>query len=685
MKPAKTFKAALVSLAALLLILTVSAALLVAFYPAEELRSLVTEKAENALGRKVIIKNIGYGFGGITLEEVTIHESDESSPVLASVMKANLRIALLSLLRLELDFNSIVLKKAYCNIVFNDQGESNIGRFLSGIKENRGSSFSAKISKIKLAGAVVTLANPPARLAPLAGTYGIDGTIIIGKTIDIRDATVKLPETRGTVRADIIVRDIKSNPAITGSVKLEQVSLPWAYRWGTGVKLPYNIVSGTITNLVATKQGISGNVMASSTLLNAPTVFSIAGFCSFDISNKTISIEKTRCGIGTSAFIIDYVRIPLGGKVSQFSVRNINASITDVAPLLRFIPEKLYGRVTGDLRNNGGLYSGTLTLIDVGYDPELKIISGIHATLSITDNIFRQSGIPFYFYGNPCALAVSSADASLTRLSINIGAERIVINSGTSRISRGSAPFAIPMEISGLINVASLQFNQYRIQNIQLGYLLSGSTVALPGFQFVFADGTITGSGSIALDQGAPRASLSLSMKNLLVQNAVAYNEKIRNHIFGVAQGKTRIDFEISDSLLDTARGAVEFTITRGKLADTGIQNGLGLLLSEMKYKLRDLEFNTIYGNMDIMGTTYRVHSFIFNADKIRLNITGTFNNKLIASPLNIKLEFTRGFIQDLPGIIALGINNYLKGEWYIIPFILNGDMMDGGNVKRAE
>jgi len=31
-----------------------------------------------------------------------------------------------------------------------------------------------------------------------------------------------------------------------------------------------------------------------------------------------------------------------------------------------------------------------------------------------------------------------------------------------------------------------------------------------------------------------------------------------------------------------------------------------------------------------------------------------------------------------------MGLNKYMRGDWYIMPFVLNGDMMNGSNVKRV-
>jgi hypothetical protein len=684
-KPAKTLRFFLVFLASLLLIIIISAAVFVKYYPVENILKIVTTRAEGFLGRKVSIGDLAYGFGGVSLSDVAIYESSETSPVFASVDRAVLNISLLSLFKFELDFDSISLKGAKCNIVFYDKNESNAGKLISSLPKKGDSGVSASISKIKLSGAVITLTNPPAYLAPLAGTYHLDGTVLLKKNIMVQDCVIVLPENRGTLRPDLTIKTSKNDFEISGKTDLENASLLWVYRWGDKLTLPYNVVNGSVKNLVITKTFVKGDVDAVSTLLNTGKSIRADGFCKVDIVQRTVYIGRTRGGIDASSFYIDGLHFTFDGKLISFSFKNINADIADAKPVLNFIPAKLFGRVEGELSYSGGLYNGNLTVSNCGYDPEIKIISGIQATLAITNNMFKATGIPFNFYGNPCALSIASTESSLSKLYINIGAEKILIDPDKSRFTPSDAPINLPIGVTGIINVNQLRYSRHQFSNIQLQYQLSKGNLAIKGFQFIYADGSITGSGNIALGKGSPQASLSLNISKLEMQNAIAFHEKLKNRFFGLVNGKARIDFELSDKILQTARGNMEFTIDKGKLVDTGIQNGLGLLLSELKYKLRDLEFSKIYGNIDIIGTNYHIRSFIFNSNNVRLKINGMFNQKLMSSPLQIALEFTRDFIQDLPGIITLGLNKYLRGEWYIMPFIQNGDMTDGGTVKRVD
>ena len=685
MKLARIVKFSFRFLLAALILLIVGALLFITLYPAENILKLVTSNAEQALGRKVTIKDIGYSLGGITLDGLVIYESDEKSPVLASVESADIRFSFLSLLRSEFDADAISLKKPLCNISFNSAGESNIASLISSLSKNKGSGMSAKISKISLSDATLTLTNPPPVLAPLAGTYTIDADVYLKKKIEVRDCRLKLPENRGVLRPEIDIEILKGDFRITGAVNLENASLLWVYRWGTNVTLPYNIINGSVTNLIITKNFVKGNANATSTLLNSPKLLHADGFCHVDIAGRTVLIAKAEGTIDKSAFYVENLHFTFAGNLIKFNINKIAASITDTMPLLKFMPKKLFGYAEGSLGYGDGVYNGTLAISNAGYDPATKIISGLSTTITVTNNMFQKTGIPFNFFGNPCTLSIASNDRSLKRLYVNLGADMISIDTLTDKFSKSDASVSVPMEILGTINVTRVQYGQYQMGNVQLQYNLSGSTLAIKGFQFYFSDGKIYGSGSINMAHERPQASLQLQIGNLVVQKAIASNEKFRNRFFGIAGGKSTIDFELSGNLLKTARGNAEITIDKGKLVDTGIQNGLGLLLAELRYKLRDLEFNKIYGNIDIRGTNYLINSFIFNSNNVRLKITGAFDQKLVAAPLNIQLEFTREFIQDLPGALTLTLNRYLRGDWYIIPFVMNGDMTNSQNVRRAQ
>ncbi|TFH42989.1 MAG: hypothetical protein E4G96_02205, partial [Chrysiogenales bacterium] len=508
----------------------------------------------------------------------------------------------------------------------------------------------------------------------------------LDRGITIRDCTLTLPEGRGTLYPSLLIETSDKGFSIKGSVKLSKASLEWMYRWGGNINLPFGIVSGRIENLIITKALVAGDVKASSTLRGSDTLFRANGFCRIDIPVRTVSIDRTRCSAGGSSFTIDSFLLSFGGKPVRFAIHAIDASVGELKHLLPLIPGPLFGRIRGDLRYDRGTYNGNMAVREGGYDPARITISGLNADISIADGLFKNTGIPFNFYGNPCLLSIASSDPSLKRLFINIKTDTFRINHGPGGFSGPGSSFDIPIEIFGVIEARRFSLGLHNLDAVHLSYRLSGKKVTIPGLRFIYADGTISGNGFISMAQGPPRASLFLDIAGLRVQNALSHREELRNRFFGVMNGRSNIDFEISGMILETAKGSVECTIDRGKLVDTGIQKGLGILLSEMRYKLRDMEFNRIYGNIGIRGTNYLVNSFIFNSPDVRLKITGSFDRKLIAYPLDISLEFTREFIQDLPGlVIAPWLNSYLSGDWYTIPFVMTGDMTESKNMRRAD
>ncbi|MBN2160189.1 MAG: AsmA family protein, partial [Spirochaetes bacterium] len=374
MKPVRIFKITFLILASAFIVLAIIATLFIKFYPTENILKMVNEKVEAALGRKITVKELNYSLGGVTLEGVSVHEEMSSdSPVLASVEKAELRLSLLSLLSMKLDFSSILLQGPRCNISFNTQGESNIGRLISGISNKRSSGLSAKISEIQFDDAIITLSTCPAYLSPLAGTYKVDCILNMADGIMIEDCVIHLPENRGTLRPELEITT-SGGFKINGSVDIDSTSLLWVYRWGRNLTLPYNIINGSVRNLVITKEGVKGDVNATSTLLNTRKILRADGFCHVDIPGRTVFIGRAAGGVDRSSFYVESLHFTFDGKLIGFDIKKVNASVEDVAPLLKFIPVKLFGNVKGDLSCSKGMYNGALALDGFGYDRDLKIV-----------------------------------------------------------------------------------------------------------------------------------------------------------------------------------------------------------------------------------------------------------------------------------------------------------------------
>ena len=181
-------------------------------------------------------------------------------------------------------------------------------------------------------------------------------------------------------------------------------------------------------------------------------------------------------------------------------------------------------------------------------------------------------------------------------------------------------------------------------------------------------------------------ANTFIGFNGIKVQKVAALSTKFKNRIYGVAKGNTNLKFLLNENFINTLKGKIIINIDNGKFVNTGVQNGLGVWLSELKYKLRDLEFRKIYGNIDVSGINYYINSFVLNSKDIRLKINGNINNNLISKKMNINLEFTKNFIQDLPtAAVAISLRKNLQGSWYIIPFIVNGDITKSKNIVKIK
>jgi hypothetical protein len=184
-----------------------------------------------------------------------------------------------------------------------------------------------------------------------------------------------------------------------------------------------------------------------------------------------------------------------------------------------------------------------------------------------------------------------------------------------------------------------------------------------------------SGKGSIDYSRNYPYLELSSSFSDIKMQNIANLSDKFKNRFFGIAAGNAEIGIKLDkdEDITKSLKGKIEFNVVKGKLVDTGIQNGLGIWLSGLKDKLKDLEFNKIY-----------INSFLFDGSDIRLKLDG-FLTKKLEGDIKINLEFNGDFIQDLPNPALIQLSKYKKGDWYHIPFHAKGDdITSGKNIKQV-
>ena len=687
MKPAKIFKISFIIIASILLILLIGTGLFIYFFPKDRVRSLVIEQAETVLQRKVTLESIYYSPRGIILRNLTIHEDKPvESPVMVSAEWVNLGLALRPLLNKEIDVKHLFFYKLNANITFDEKGVSNLEKMINTVLKTPDSSLKTKISSVKLTNATINIIKPVDVLNPLEGSYSIDATVKFPapNLLQITNCTIILPEKRGKVKPEISIAT--DSFKLTGEVELDKVSLAWVYKWhGTSYPQPYDIVTGKVRELYITTDKIEGFVKATSTLHKSSKIVHADGFCRVEPPKRTVLITGTQARIDSSSVYLNRLAFTMDGDLLGFDASNANASVTDLRELVPVIPSSLYGWVTGNLAYNNGKVSCAMHLKEAGYDYSSKMISGMNTDIAIDKNVFKLEKIPMKVFGHDCIVSAASTDGDFKRLILNLSGEKLNL----TRIQTGSGgrekSVDSPMEIAGNISTGRLETPDFNLDNLNVNYQVKGKSIAINQFSCKFAGSDLKGRGAIDLSTVPPKASGVINFANLRIQSLGIVSEKFKNRFFGNASGNLNLSMDLASQMFDTLRGTVDFSIDNGKVVDTGIQNGLGIWLSELRYKLKDLEFNKIYGNAQIVGKLFQINSFIFKSENIRLRMEGPLSRDMNTAGLNLSLEFSDYFLQDIPRPAVMGLKKYQTGQWYIIPFNVKGDITESKNIHQVK
>ncbi len=668
--------------------------LLYNYYPADSVRAILSDRAEKELKRKISIETLDYSLRGIVLHKLKLHNGPSDCPgILASADDAVVRFSLLRLLfKREFDINFINLRGLNLSVCYKD-GISNLENLITDLNTGDSSPVTARLDTIKLSSARISLRTPPPSLKPLEGEYIFGGVIdFIGDgSFRLSDATITLPEKRGVAHPDITINVPESGLQITGEVLLEKCSLGWVYRWGTNLSLPYQDFSGRVTGLKISAGSVEGSVRGTSNLPgNRPLL--VNGFCRVNITGERVFISNTQGSVLSTSFLIDEFLFDFDGNIKKFNIKNIDARIDDVRPILFFLPDELSGTAKGGLTFSDSRYNGQIQ-IDVSYGSGDPVVKNVRATVNIKNNTIERTTARALVFGQPFDLIIASLDGSFRRFQLDASGAAFTLpdNNRNDRFPKppGSVSVSrdIPFEVSGTVSVGALTVGDYSFGKTTAGYTLARKRLQVGPIQTEFMGGEIRGRGMVDFSSPLTPVDCSVAFERVRVQNISRMSERFKDRMFGLASGSAEIGFSLSENIdvRKSFRGKMKFTIDRGKLVDTGIQNGLGILLSDLKYKLKDLEFSKIYGNFTIAGSDYQINSFLFSAPEIRLRLDGHINNEL-EGDLKIDLEFTRQFIQDLPNPVLLQLNKYKRDRWYVIPFQSKGkDVTDSKNIVRLQ
>ncbi|MBN2040207.1 MAG: hypothetical protein JW864_09210 [Spirochaetes bacterium] len=696
----------------LIILLAVSTFLVVYYYPRDKVLSIVVTKAEEILNRKVVISGIKYGLNGINLTDITIYSKDDSGQVVpetgvfASAQTANIRFSLIPLLNKKFVISKIILNNLKLNIIYKDE-MSNIESLLQDIKSNGGSGtdIETRITAIGLENAELTLKDPPEILKPLEGTYLFNGTLYLDRKdrTEIRDCKVILPGKRGVIESDDV--DIYVYPddfLVTGDYKLENCSLLWVYTWVEGFTLPYQNFTGNINALKVSKKMVNGFAVGKSLLTNSKFA-RVDGQCKVDIENSTVELLNIEGKLEKSVFFINEIMISYSSQVEdlilKFNITEIDSYVNDLRPVLPFLPDNASGRVIGNLNYYNHKLNGNITLNNASYYSGKTRVLRINGEIPVVNSNIHIEKLPAFIYNQPCTLSISTSGDNFQKILLNIYAAEFRYSTDESQdAGKSFSVETIQSEITGLVEIGNLYIDDYNFSDIYLNYSFINGILNLNRISSIFLNGNIEAKGFLDIKSSIPYVDLKTNFTDIKVQDLSKFDDDLTGRIYGTASGNVNFEFGIEKgkSLFESLKAKIEVEVDKGKLVNTGLQKSLSVYLSELKYKLKDIEFNKIYGNASILENNCYINSMLFNSPDVRLKVNGYFiipagENKKYPGELKYILEFNDYFIQDIPNLPqAQLIGRLLKiptlkkeGDWYIMSFQARGDdIADSRNIK---
>lgn len=710
----KLIKISIISIATLIILALITATALFYFFPKKQMLEIITNTIKEKIHRNVSIEDLNYGFGRISLSNITVNKKNKKSSLLKA-KNLTIRFSLRSLVfKKKFDIKYISLNNCSINLHYiNDK--LNINDLINPEEENKKQDklkednqkidSSIKISKIIINNLSLNISNPPKHLSILNQKFKISTTINIINKDKIKLTNCSLNANSGTLYPEILIDLSEKSPLITGKVKIKNFSLLPLYKWQEVNPLPFQIVNGTVTNLRIKDLIITGKAKANATMSTTNNKLYCDGNVKVNKNNNNIYLINLEGKIGKTKTLVNRLHFNITGKLFDLNLSNSDINLIDINTIVKVLPEKLYGNAKGSIKIKNNIVSADLDLKDVGYDYKQNIASSLNANIKINNNKIKQENINLKILGNDSKASVATLDNNFENLHITIKIPKFVLKEINSKTNNNSSSVKtkktnstnnylidknaikqIPINIQGLLIIDTLKTNLIDINNLKLKYHLGNGNLNINNFRGEIFGGEIEGKANLKTTNKAIAGFTYLHINNIKIQNLAKLKKNLKNRFFGILNAKAKINFSLVKNFQNHTTSAIQFSINKGKLVNTGIQNGLGIWLTDLKYKLKDLEFKKIYGRANVQGKKVTINSFVFNSNDIRLRVKGAFNNKLFAKiPLLIDLEFTKHFIQDLPSPVLLGLTKYKRGNWFSIPFSIAGNLKSSKNLKRLK
>jgi hypothetical protein len=688
-----TFKYFFIPLITLSFIVILGAVALFYFFPKDKLLTMITAEGESFLKRKVLIRDISYNLRGVTLTDCSLLKSvNPADSALVSADSIALRISLTELINNKIKIRSIVIKGLNLNLV-NEKEKWNLEDPINEIAESKSEGSESKtkteIDYIQLENAHISVKNPPEAIKPLAGDYEFNGTLRFpDNTLSIKDFSLRLPEARGFIESnEMIISPLGKDFKIKGTAKLTEASLGWIYKWKNIDFLPYSHATGIATELFISAKEVSGHFDGNGFIKGRPPIRTSG---SFHVNNETSAFKliDLSAQTGKTTAKVKYVNVPPKSDPS-FSVSSIDGNLEELMPLIPYAPNGISGKVTGSLSIEGKSITCDISLKNGRFGEKSEIIGIPSADLSMKGNILKIENLPVLLYGQKASVSIAAPESIFKEIIANVKCNELDLNkafpvsdsqeSSKSVQSKTEPPSSeIPLRLRGSIEAQKIIYNGYIFTKVFAVYDAAKWGVQIPRFSSQFLDATITGSSSLDFSRKSPGCDFRFTINDLKVQRLAEIKKDLEKRIFGIGQARGSFRFNpFTEKPEETLQGRIEFQITNGKVANTGIQDELGVFLESLKYKLKDLEFNRINGTINLAGKSMQFNPLVFNSPDIRLMAEG---NVLQGDILDSKmtLEFNNTFIQDLPNPALLALNKYKKGKWFTVNFTAKGKFSEG-------
>ncbi|HOF32510.1 MAG TPA: AsmA family protein [Spirochaetota bacterium] len=674
MKHRKIIKFFLILSAASILSIGILTLLFFLFFPKDKISSMIVSKARSTLNRHIEAGKIDYSAGGIKIHSVKIHETDSAeSEVMVSIKSVSVRFSLLSLLTDDFQLKKIYFNEADINIRY-DNGKYNIKSLIDNMKQNS-SGESASKPDIKFSDCRLNLISTEKEYIPACGIYQFGCDLSFdGEIIEADNFSVTLPESRGNIETEFIITKENDKSVISGNLNIQKLRLDWLYKIKDITGLPFVEANGKLSAFVLKDGTIEGKAEAKSQMSKGGFL-EAEGRLKINFSEKNITVDNGEAVLNQSKAKVSYLNIITNGPQINFTAPSADLTLPDLFPYLDFIPSGIDGHYKGSVSYRAHKLSIEGELSNGSFLKTKNLITGVNSKISVKNNIFSHENIPFTFRNKPATISIASLDESLENIAANINISDAETDDfallGESLGQNNSTQSKTT--VKGTLSLGQMKFKKGVAEKVTLKFSKSGNTLSVPSASFSLFDALFAGEFYISDLSGKGNGNFKMRFSNLKIQKLSELDENFSDRAFGIAEGKAEGNFSLSaKNISDELNYHSEFSITNGKITNTGLQNNLGFLLDPLKHKLRDIEFNRIYGSFDAYGPRYIIRQIAFTSRDIKLSVAGDVN-KDKSGNINIKLEFNNDFIADIPNIAYINLSKYKTGKWYLIPIRAKG------------